>query len=585
MSGRTRVAIVVDRIHDWQVSVLRGIEEVLHEANAALLVVTSHPTHNRHDNTLRRFVRSGKLQGVVVTSMRDVSTQTNRVTKVVELADGAATVTLGIPVPGVPIVLVENRGGIRAGATHVIDDCGRTRPILVAGTRDNLDSQEREVAFLEIAAERGLVLPDPPIMYGDFDRELVYRRVLERLTAGRDFDAVLAATDDMAMGVLDALNERGVDIPGEVAVVGLDNIAEAYLTEPPLSTIDVDVIEQGRAAARLVLAQLEGKEVPAVVRPTANLVVRASTSSAMASRLPEETLAALRRADGEGSTLLVQHVLAAMDAVTGAMDSDFQRRLHRLGTQALPKIFLGTLDPGDRETVRQELTGLVFSHPEPLWWRGLIATVESALSAASGERMSPSTRNGILRMTLLIDRALATVREQRDREVLALNENVLELNRALSRCRSLPELAREIYAFLPRLNVRRCFVVLLDTPLSGSATATPDGAVPEPGDAAADPGRARLVMSYRNGVLDPEPDDSVFIIDDLLPESLAEELEHGTLTLQPVFTAQRAGSVPVRVGLGPTHSRSMLFGANRPRTGCFPLAGTAARLVASVTIR
>jgi diguanylate cyclase (GGDEF)-like protein len=148
--------------------------------------------------------------------------------------------------------------------------------------------------------------------------------------------------------------------------------------------------------------------------------------------------------------------------------------------------------------------------------------------------LAASLQAGILRVALHTDRALAGVREQRDRDQLAVSQHVLEMSRALSDCQSLTELTREVSAYLPRLNVSRCFLVLLEAPVDRR-----DGA------AAADPAvegpirLARLAMSYRDGEADPEPDPASFAIDGLLPPSLAGELERGTLTVQPLFNGTR----------------------------------------------
>jgi hypothetical protein len=97
-------------------------------------------------------------------------------------------------------------------------------------------------------------------------------------------------------------------------------------------------------------------------------------------------------------------------------------------------------------------------HPEPLWWHHLIATLQATLTAATPDgRLPDPVQTGLLRTALRVDRAMAAVREQRDREQLAIVQHVLDLNRALSGCRTLAELTREVAASLSRLNVGRCF--------------------------------------------------------------------------------------------------------------------------------
>jgi len=88
--------------------------------------------------------------------------------------------------------------------------------------------------------------------------------------------AVFAVTDVLAFGVLDAAGQAGLDVPGQLSVVGFDDVDEAARTRPPLTTVSHLLYEQGRAAVRVVLAAVDGR----VVRParlTPHLVLRAST--------------------------------------------------------------------------------------------------------------------------------------------------------------------------------------------------------------------------------------------------------------------------------------------------------------------
>ncbi len=90
-------------------------------------------------------------------------------------------------------------------------------------------------------------------------------------------DAIFCGSDTIARGVVDGLRERGRAVPGDVAVVGFDNweiIAEA--ARPPLTTVDLNLHEVGRAASARLLALVEGERARGTVRLPCSLVVRAS---------------------------------------------------------------------------------------------------------------------------------------------------------------------------------------------------------------------------------------------------------------------------------------------------------------------
>jgi LacI family transcriptional regulator len=93
---------------------------------------------------------------------------------------------------------------------------------------------------------------------------------------------IVAMSDELAAGVLDAAAARGVDVPGQLSVVGFDDTATATSTNPPLTTVNQPLAEKGEIAARLLLDLLDGKPGTAetVVELPTTLIVRASTGPA-----------------------------------------------------------------------------------------------------------------------------------------------------------------------------------------------------------------------------------------------------------------------------------------------------------------
>ncbi|MGV9775142.1 LacI family DNA-binding transcriptional regulator, partial [Streptosporangium sp. NPDC003464] len=108
---------------------------------------------------------------------------------------------------------------------------------------------------------------------GDFTRESGAVAMRQLLADDPGLDAVFVANDLMALGALRTLRRAGREVPGDVAVVGFDDIPAAAYADPPLSTVRQPTVEMGRRLARMVLKQEEGTPV---VLPT-ELVVREST--------------------------------------------------------------------------------------------------------------------------------------------------------------------------------------------------------------------------------------------------------------------------------------------------------------------
>jgi len=112
-----------------------------------------------------------------------------------------------------------------------------------------------------------------------YNRYDTYRTALDLLSGPDRPTALVCATDDQAIGVLRAARELGIDVPGELAVAGFDNIKEAALTDPPLTTVGSDREAMARAAVDLVLddgLRVTGSRRERVRQFPAGLVVRRS---------------------------------------------------------------------------------------------------------------------------------------------------------------------------------------------------------------------------------------------------------------------------------------------------------------------
>jgi DNA-binding LacI/PurR family transcriptional regulator len=103
-------------------------------------------------------------------------------------------------------------------------------------------------------------------------------RLVGRRTAGEPVTAVFTGNDQMALGVLRALAEAGLAVPGDVSVAGFDDVPEAGYYSPPLTTVRQDFTELGRRCVQALLARIAGAE-PERRRVAPTLVVRASSAA------------------------------------------------------------------------------------------------------------------------------------------------------------------------------------------------------------------------------------------------------------------------------------------------------------------
>ena len=170
--------------------------------------------------------------------------------------------------------------GMRLAVEHLLS-LGHTRIAHLAGPLDYSTGLDRHESFLETMRAAG-VDPDPDlVVVAELFREPEGERLCgQLLDEGREFTAIAAANDLLALGCYDAFAERGVRCPEDVSVVGFNDMPFTARFAPPLTTIHIPHYEIGARAAELMLERLADGDAPArEIRLEPSLVVRQSTSA------------------------------------------------------------------------------------------------------------------------------------------------------------------------------------------------------------------------------------------------------------------------------------------------------------------
>ncbi|MET1053208.1 MAG: LacI family DNA-binding transcriptional regulator [Mycetocola sp.] len=169
---------------------------------------------------------------------------------------------------------VDQVAGARMATKHLID-LGHTEITHISGPQDWIEADARMEGFLHEINDAELRTRAP--ILGDWSAHFGYYAGLELLRF-RDFTAVFAGNDQMALGFMHACRELGLDVPGDISVVGFDDIPEAAHFSPPLTTVRQNFAEIGRRAVSLLLSELGGGVGQNHDQIAAELIVRSSTA-------------------------------------------------------------------------------------------------------------------------------------------------------------------------------------------------------------------------------------------------------------------------------------------------------------------
>ncbi|MGT2481638.1 LacI family DNA-binding transcriptional regulator [Methylobacterium oryzae CBMB20] len=199
-------------------------------------------------------------------------------------------VVFGLDVPGTHFAARAERDAVRGAVRHLIAAGSRSICLLAGDGRCPPAVTERFRGYREALAEAGLPLRDDLVVPCDGTSAGGYRAaraLLERpeIGAGSRPDAVVAASDRAAFGVLKALHEGGVRVPAEIRVVGFGNLTQAAYAVPSLTSVDVPTLDMVRFAFATLVELIEGTRAPDDLAqklfPT-RLVVRESSAAAAA---------------------------------------------------------------------------------------------------------------------------------------------------------------------------------------------------------------------------------------------------------------------------------------------------------------
>lgn len=408
-------------------------------------------------------------------------------------------VSLSTGVEGVPIVTFDFYGGMRDAVAHAAVVHGYRRIAFIRGPELHPGAQERYRAYLDTLRDLSLAV-DPRLVSSPYPWDsgaLAARELLDerRLAPGADFDALVAASDLMALWAVRELQSRGYRIPEDVAALGMNNSIESRLTTPPLTTVDCPFAELGALGFSVLLDLIRNRSAgsrapePEVRKLRTRLMARRSCGC-----LPS-TLAAAEAAPDRGDPEAA--VVAAAAGVSERLERDWVRPLAEAwdaavaeaGGRAEEARFLDVLG---RILDRATRAGMEIGN-----WQGAV----SALRRATLGRTGPAYRDRLEELAgqarILVAEAAersqayrAWELERRDDALRALDHELL----GSFEPRALSGILRES---LPRLGIGSAFVCRYED------------YGPE--------GRASLVAGFKDGRDIDGPPSALFPARDLLP--------------------------------------------------------------------
>jgi LacI family transcriptional regulator len=270
-SRRTNViGILVADIEPFSAELLKGAALAIRETGYELIVYSGSGHGKEHAGWERRNVSrlSGTLtDGIILVTPTVVDVIDDAPVVIVDPHAGSASL---------PSVYSDNLAGA-VTATEYLIGLGHRRIGFLAGRPDLESARLREQGFRRALAGAGIAFDPALVAVGEYELATSAEAAHQLLSLDVPPTAIFAANDLSAIQTIDVARSLGLSVPGDVSVIGFDNIPESGLTEPPLTTIDQSIQQMGKEAVRLLVDLLEGTtdRPQQITLPTA-LVVRQS---------------------------------------------------------------------------------------------------------------------------------------------------------------------------------------------------------------------------------------------------------------------------------------------------------------------
>ncbi len=482
--NRRTIGLLIGRLGDigYAANVWPGVADAAEERDASLICFVGGALNALHEFDLQRNVvydlaGPENVDGLVAMSgSLGQFVGPERVLRYYDRFRPLPMVSVAMALEGIPSVLVDNAAGVRATITHLVEVHGFRRIAFIRGPATNPEAEERFRAYREVLDAHHLTFDADLVTDGNYlataGAAAVHRLLDERKV---HCEAIASANDEMAIGAMAAIRERGMRVPEDMCVTGFDNLEEARYAAPPLTTVRQPLYEQGRKAAELLLDLLAGKDIPRTVILPTELVIRQScgcfprldgsimaADETPAASAPKQTPAVHRRK-------ILEQMTAAAGVSTPGLESGWQARLldslsDTAGRKNSHSVFLHAWD----DTLRRAAA----LGADPAQWHQVLSVLRrQALPAALAENREEPDSLWRQAESLIGDVAQWSQVYRRLQANRRAFDFMTSISEPLMTAFDIPGLADVVADQLPRMGVRACYLSLYEKPEGMGGTA------------------------------------------------------------------------------------------------------------------
>ncbi len=378
-------------------------------------------------------------------------------------------VSLALPlVQGSSLVAINGYQGMQALVSHLFDVHHYHKIALIPGPEGHPYAKERHDAFLDALKDRGLSpnpnLIAPPASWEKGAEAMQIMLDRRKLKPGVDFQAIVAASDLLAIGALGILAERGIRVPSDVAVVGFNNIEEGRLVRPPLTSVSLPFYEQGQRSVEILLQSLAGENVPDHTVLDSQLLVRQSCGC------PSRSVGLAVAQQDAGNTDSSKRALnrAHEQLIAQIVRVISNRGIAATWAKQLMDAFRSEINARSHGQFQSTLDGMlqrgVLDGDETAAWQNVISVLRRELLPTLDSRLQLRAEDLLGQARVVIGEAVQRAQSARQLQIEHQNQALRNIGQALITTFNVDRLADVLAERLPDLGIKSCYLALYEKP-------------------------------------------------------------------------------------------------------------------------
>lgn len=281
---RPTIAVVSDMFtYSYPIDVFQGVTDAARAYGVNVLYAAGGPLHTATREPLARssvlnLIGPDNADGIlIVSSLLGTASSREEFITFCKRYEPLPAVSVGLKLPNMPSIIIANYTGVYDEVVHLIDVHGYRQIVFIRGPEGHQEAEERFRGYADALATRGIPVDPALIVTGQFNTPSGAQAIATLLDERNvTFQAVAAASDQIALGALAELEARGIRVPGQVAVAGFDDIDQARCANPALTTVRQPYYAMGARALEALLARMAGEDVPEEIRVPTECVIRES---------------------------------------------------------------------------------------------------------------------------------------------------------------------------------------------------------------------------------------------------------------------------------------------------------------------